>query len=503
VDFALALERYDLTAMQPHFPGYPVYVWAAMMVQKLAEEPYQALGVVSAASSGLTVWAMYRPARYLLGEHWAALAAAVLYAALPLGWVLGTQAMSDSLGTLFATAMVAAVVRAFAYQHSERGRASWLLVAGTLYGLLLGVRVSCVALGAVLVWAFGWTVWEAWRGESNGSGGQERQSVRTAWRDVVSAAAAGGLVCAAWGYALVVSCGGWLPFWQLATSFTGGHFTDWGGAYSAEESIFERLKLFVGRQIFAAGIGTPWGEGGVVRWGVLAGICVALAGVLRRLRGINVESLREPRVTLWMAWALPYALWAFLAQNVEKPRHVLPLMGPVVIGLVWGLMAFRQRSASAKRSGWRLALRVCLLVLAGSMASIGIGIVKEQRSGKPPMVQVAEFLQGHYEAEKSVVFTYEEGRVIRYIDPRFEAVTLRHWEDFRTEILNRAEGRPRVLLTDSVLKGLVVEQPWMAEVVREVGVFAGSPWLYPTYATIRVYEADGRLWERVGAAVSH
>ncbi len=28
VDFALALDRYDLLAMQPHFPGYPYFILA-------------------------------------------------------------------------------------------------------------------------------------------------------------------------------------------------------------------------------------------------------------------------------------------------------------------------------------------------------------------------------------------------------------------------------------------------------------------------------------------
>lgn len=32
VDFALALERYDLLAMQPHFPGYPYFILGGYLV---------------------------------------------------------------------------------------------------------------------------------------------------------------------------------------------------------------------------------------------------------------------------------------------------------------------------------------------------------------------------------------------------------------------------------------------------------------------------------------
>nr|WP_232467183.1 hypothetical protein [Anoxybacillus flavithermus] len=31
VDFALALDRYDLLAMQPHFPGYPYFIFGGCL----------------------------------------------------------------------------------------------------------------------------------------------------------------------------------------------------------------------------------------------------------------------------------------------------------------------------------------------------------------------------------------------------------------------------------------------------------------------------------------
>ena len=34
VDFVLALDRFDLLAMQPHFPGYPYFVLGAMAVHR-------------------------------------------------------------------------------------------------------------------------------------------------------------------------------------------------------------------------------------------------------------------------------------------------------------------------------------------------------------------------------------------------------------------------------------------------------------------------------------
>jgi hypothetical protein len=43
VDFSLALSRYDLLAMQPHFPGYPYFILGGMMIHTIIDNPAKAL----------------------------------------------------------------------------------------------------------------------------------------------------------------------------------------------------------------------------------------------------------------------------------------------------------------------------------------------------------------------------------------------------------------------------------------------------------------------------
>lgn len=45
VDFALALDRYDLLAMQPHFPGYPYFIFGGMLVHSFVDNPAKALAI--------------------------------------------------------------------------------------------------------------------------------------------------------------------------------------------------------------------------------------------------------------------------------------------------------------------------------------------------------------------------------------------------------------------------------------------------------------------------
>jgi 4-amino-4-deoxy-L-arabinose transferase-like glycosyltransferase len=508
VDFVLALQRYDLAAMQPHFPGYPVYVLAGMLLHAWIGEPYRTLAVLSALSSGATVGLLYLAVRPWFGRG-LALAAAWLYGALPLTWVLGTQAMSDAFGALVATALAAACVQVVV-QETARKKALWLLAAGTLYGLLLGVRSSYIALGVLPVWA----------------GVAYLRVQRQGWKDVAAAVLASALVCVMWVYAMVVNSGGWLPFWQMATSFTEGHFSDWGGTYSADQPVLARLYIWTARQVLGAGFGTPWGTDAEspARWISAGLLAISLTGLLiaalrkKQLplqkeqqtlqkeqqtlqrehqtlqkehqtfkltqRGIplfqTVTSFAKDRRVLYLLlWLLPYAVWAFFAQNVEKPRHVLPMMAPLCVGAVWGLRAWGRIVLTAGTVGMVLA-----------MSFVGLSTVAQGAQVQAPAVQLTAFLQA--EPQNFIVFTYEEERVIHYLAPAIQTIRLRRFEDFQTAVLNHPHNR--LLLTDSVLRGF--RRPELEALSRPLASFHGNQWLYPTYHDITLYElpaADGQL----------
>ncbi|PWK06952.1 uncharacterized protein DUF2723 [Tumebacillus permanentifrigoris] len=493
VDFALALQRYDLAAMQPHFPGYPVYVLAGLCVQGVIGEPYRALAVLSALSSGAGVGLLYLAVRPWFGRG-LALAAALLYSGLPLTWVLGTQAMSDAFGALLAIALAAACVQVL-QPHSARKKAFWLLAAGTLYGLLLGVRSSYLALGVLPLWV----AYEYIRVQ------------RSAWSDVLVAVVASACVCLGWVYAMVINSGGWLPFWQMATSFTEGHFSDWGGTYSADQPFFARLNIWLTRQILGAGFGTPWGtyQESISRWVIALLLLIAGAGILfsagrkiqKSRQELKQESqqddypgilqgemsaisrnplfknlIRDRKVSYLLIWLLPYAIWAFFAQNVEKPRHILPMLAPLCVVVACGLQVWGRRAILAGTTG---------LVLC--MSSIGISTVVEGAHEPAPTVQLAEFL--HTQGTNFVVFTYEEERIIHYLYPQIQTLRLRHYEDFKTAVLNHPNTR--ILLTDSVLQGL--GHPEVEALCKPLRSFHGNPWLYPTYHDIILYEADTEL----------
>ncbi|MGB8957307.1 MAG: glycosyltransferase family 39 protein [Tumebacillaceae bacterium] len=447
VDFALGVGSFDLARMQPHFPGYPIYMVAAFVAAIFYKNSFLALSGLSAVAMALSVWPLYAIVSRLGGQRiafWTALA----WSVSPLGLVLGTQPLSDAFGLLIALLLVECCLRSCDPSLGTRARAIALLGSGIWLGLLLGVRVSYVALAAVPLWA------------AYVYGRDTR-----AYRDIVASVASCLLVCLLWGYALAVNVGSFAGLWKLGTSFTSGHFSDWGGTFTEGSSLWERLVYWIGRQWFAAGIGTPWkGQLDAAAWIVLALTLLGLGALAFRVRSWHWRN-----TGFLIAWVLPYLLWALFAQNVEKPRHVLPLL-PVLIGaIIAGLLT------------WKRTILPAVLVVA--MLTVGAGQVMHQAEQPSPMAELASFLQQH---PASLVYTYEEERVIRYYLPNLHTERLRQWEDFRSSLLSEPVWSEPIYLTGAVLDGF--HKPELRSLVQEAARFQGSPWLYPTYHDIVLYE---------------
>jgi 4-amino-4-deoxy-L-arabinose transferase-like glycosyltransferase len=454
VDFALGVRQYDVAAMQPHFPGYPVYILTAFLFGAIIPNPFLALSLLSAVACALTVFPLYGIVQRYSGERIAGIVA-VLWTVNPLAMVLGTQPTSDSFGTLLALLLVASSVRALDDRIGERQRALALIGSGIWLGLLYGVRISYLPLGAVPLWA----AYVYWRDTRR-------------FDDVISAVASAILVSLLWIYALVVNVGSVSGLWQLALAFTSGHFSDWGGAYVGG-SFMERLMYWTCRQWLAAGLGTPWPEQHWISFGVLACLFVSMAGWWQRRKYIRTWlSCNWREAGLLLMWVIPYLLWAFFAQNAEKPRHIFPLLIPLLWSIAVGLHMQRK---------WGKYVTFTLIV-----CMLGVSWTQVQEREKPsPMEQLAYYAATAL-PKSSVLYTYEEERVLNYQSPQVQTVRLRHWSDFRTSVLSSRISPTSIFLTDQVLDGF--NRPELWQYVREKVRFTGSPWLYPTYNDIVLYE---------------
>lgn len=525
VDFALGLQQYDLSRMQPHFPGYPIYILTAHLFYAWLHDPFLALSALSATAGGMTViplWLLFRR----MGSPRVARLAAWLYTIAPLPLVSSIQPMSDSFGA-FLTAWLAY----FAWKAGEvneenigvsggygsqpggqpsqpngdlngqlnRGQQStssrYLILSGVVLGLLLGVRVSYLALSALWVWA-GLRVFRS-----------PTVLPRRKLRAVVTSAAVVTGICLAWTAAMVVSEGGLDSFLVLAVSFTEGHFNDWGGTYHADSSLWERVGLFLFRQIGAAGLGTVWTDAAGWRWIptvflLIAGIGLWLKGFIPEITGgTSVQNGNVVVGNRWViskqsvfltVWLVPYLIWAFFAQNIEKPRHILPILPPLLFLLVNGVEQVVRTVAGRRGSplGKRIFGFLSLIWLLGT-AGVSYPLMKEAHSKQSPMMQLADYVKENIVPHDSLIFTWEEQRVLNYVTPSYTVIRLRKWEDFQTEVLQYDKLPMKVFATNALIDGF--HRP-VNGLFQQMITFQGSPWLYPTYHTVVLYQGTSSLY---------
>jgi 4-amino-4-deoxy-L-arabinose transferase-like glycosyltransferase len=139
VQFALALNEYDVVKHQPHPPGYILYVALGRLVNHWLRDPTAAYVVLAVAFSGLTTFVVYYLARAVY-DRGTALASGMLLAVSPLFWFYG------SVGLTYAgEALVASVVAYFSFRALRGSETDAWLAAGYL-GLAGGLRQSALVL---------------------------------------------------------------------------------------------------------------------------------------------------------------------------------------------------------------------------------------------------------------------------------------------------------------------------------------------------------------------
>jgi hypothetical protein len=275
---------FDLARLQPHFPGYPVYVALARVAHLVLARPLDAATAVSAAASAATALAVWRLAR--ASSETAAWGALALYAAASLPWLTGGSAGSDA---------TAAALAAWSWVALAERRGA---IGALLVGLMLGARASYWPLA--LSWAIGFALEGAPR-----------------WKPALACFV---VATAAWAMPLVALVGA-RPLLALGRVHLRGHFASWGGSLATRPGVATRALAFA-RDWLYDGL-APRG------WALATLLTLVAVGV----------ALRPPsrRALAWAALvAAPYAIWVFAAQNVlEQPRHLLPLTLLAIVGASW------------------------------------------------------------------------------------------------------------------------------------------------------------------------
>ena len=438
-NFVHALSHYDLSSHMPHFPGYPVYIGVARASSALGIDALSALqwpGLAAWAASLVALFAAVR--RH--GSPVAAWVAMGVTGLAPLAFLSAGRASSDALGSgllILSASLLALWVPARSSGAPQHVPSTWrrgaLCLALVLAGLVPGVRASLLPAAAMVPLA-------AWL------------LMADARPRVVAWFALGvGL----WFVPFVWVAGPELV--PITRDFLAGHFLSWGGSVAVTGEPLGRAVQWI-ELLLVHVLGVPAAGGHALRWVAGPAALFALAAAL--------FTANPKRVLIAVGLCSPYLLWLWLGQNPEKPRHLLPLVPVVAVGIGIGVAGLN----TVPRAVVSGAL-ACLLVVT-------LGLGWDQRVQLSPPAQLASWLPEHYPLEGTQVFAGQSERVLGVLQPAYRV----EYASDQREVSRRLETylhRPSVVLVTDEVEGASG---------RPVAVFERNPLVHPHGWRVTLYE---------------
>lgn len=302
VRYALALERYDMTAGRPHPPGNPLYIGMVDAADRVFHDPPTSLAWVSALMSGFAFLFAYQLGRDLAGEAAGWVAAAILVTS-PLFWFFGGLGM-PATGEAALSLLFARFART---ARDPRDRGSFWVMTFAL-AMSFGFRSTFAVLVAPL-----W-VYAAWRHPV---------------RRVATGAAAVAIAAFGWTWLVATLSGGW----EAYRSVSGAFFVD----VVLATKILGGGAAKIPAQILAMGASAVMGLG--------LFLVPCLAGVWRTMLGRWPFPGAGPFLA---AWALPAVI--FHSAYDWAPRFGVLLLAPASILAATTTVQFA-RSFSERRPG--------------------------------------------------------------------------------------------------------------------------------------------------------
>ena len=352
VQLALAVERFDLAAHQPHPPGYPLYVALLQLLRHIGVEPLAGMLALSVLAAVVGASAMAALAHRLAGggeagEHTALLASA-LYVFNPLLWFYG------ELPLVYAVEGGLTVGVAWAVAGMGQSRSRFVL-AWVLLALAGGLRPSTLVLLSPLL---------VWGGVSTWRRGRLRPGL------FAGGALAGAAAVLAWLVPLLVAAGGLGAYRRIS----GAHF----GALLPQTSVlygagFEAL----GHNAFLV---IKWAAQGLVPGGLALLVLWLLAPGAVLPGGRRLGS----RAGFLAAWALPPMAF-FALFHITRAGYTLVHLPALLTALAVlaspALKGATEPSRAPRRNPWaRTVAAVVLVAFAGSSLFL---LGRDRREGSP------------------------------------------------------------------------------------------------------------------------
>lgn len=273
VNFAFAMQRFDVAADQPQSPGYIAYVWLCRLVDPLFHDPQRTMVCLSVAGSGMAVVAMYLLGRAMFGRR-TGLVAALFLASSPLFWFYGEIALPHTVDAFLV------ILSAWLLYEVMLGQVGAVIPAAVSLAVAGGIRQQTPVFLALLALFAGVRF-------------VQRLGWRRGYRWGILAVLVCGILCAGWFFPLVNSVGGFTRYRRLMAAYS--------EYYDTATSVFLGAGVQgLGRNVRRLVTYTLYG-------GSLALLPLAVYGMVRLWRKRLIRQW-EPALFL-LAWVLPSLLF--------------------------------------------------------------------------------------------------------------------------------------------------------------------------------------------------
>ncbi len=444
VDFALALDRFDLMAMQPHFPGYPYFILGGLMTHFFINDPVSSLALFNILFYFSACIPIYKLARNYVSKTDGLLIAAISYSATYLV-ISVNQPMSEG-------AAIAALWWYFWSLTNSIKKNDFVsnILPLILLSILLGIRLSYLSFAIGLLYL----LYKKWR--------TKQYNVK----NMIISLLIAGFLQLIWVLALVVSEGNIKGFIKLSLAFTSGHFNSWGNtAVESNESFFERIKILTIDNVL---------------WTGLTAQNLLIAFIYLLLFGLFIYTVKlayfkkDFMMQLATLMGSCYFLWALIAQNIDKPRHILP----VILFLLFILF-----NSLLKESRNTHTYLICIVLLI-SQSYCSYKLLAHQVNDVPATIQLADYLKKH--EQSAIVYTWEESRVLEYENVPIPHKRIETYEFFLQD--QSLYKNKKILVTNSAIEGFKAQGIDLSRKIKIVKEFKSNPIFDPVYSDILLYE---------------
>ena len=307
--FALSLHEFNVLKLQPHFPGYPVFIVLAKGLYFITKS----MGITFSIIGGLSLFVLIiftLKLFYLKLNSVQGLLCAFLLFLNPFFWLMSNRYMPDLMGLCVSIASLNFLI-------TSANRLRLLLIGFFLVGILCGTRLSYVPLLALPV------IYHMYNNSN---------------RHFLFFSFSFG--CLLW-FLPFVWITGLDSLYTAAFKQTVGHFYDFGGT-AITDGVWHHRIVSIIRSIWADGLGGFW-FGRSWQTLLLTGPMTYFffnSFVILKNKNLNQHQI------LIVGSLFIYILWVFFFQNIiHKSRHIMPLIGFSIIFLNLGINKVREKNS--------------------------------------------------------------------------------------------------------------------------------------------------------------